>query len=250
MSIRIGGFLRHSTIDFPGKTGPVIYLQGCNFKCAYCHNPDLVGKVDYDALIDPEEIFSFLKRMKGFADVVTITGGEPTLQTDKLIQFCEQIKKTGNIKIKLDTNGTNPGILRELAQSDLIDYVAMDIKGPPLKYHLLTKHFRQGLVDDIQTSAEMLIGELDIPYEFRTTMVFPFIDVNSIADVEQYARVVSGAKQVYLQLAKIDDTVLTPMAFQSINPSGDSFAWDRDSVEKFMVVAQKLGRNIKNISIR
>lgn len=250
MPIRIGGFLQNSSIDYPGKIGPVIYLQGCNFKCDYCHNPDLVGPAKFDELLDNSDILERLKRMKGFADVVTITGGEPTLQKDCLLHFCEQIKKIGKIKIKVDTNGTNPDAIRALIDLGLVDYIAMDVKATPTKYHLLAKQYYQAVIDKVMATARLLIEQDKLPYEFRTTMVFPCIDIHNKPEIEAYADILAGAKQLYLQQAKINHRILYPKAFQEVDPRGDSFAWDRDSIEEFAQSVQSLNRGIKNISIR
>jgi pyruvate formate lyase activating enzyme len=126
--MRIGGFTKQSFIDWEGKTTAIIFTKGCNFRCVYCHNPELVYPKLMEQSVDiPEtEIFDFLSTRKNWLDGVVITGGEPTLQKD-LKDFIVNVKKMG-FAVKLDTNGYSPKILKKLLKSNSIDYVAMDIK--------------------------------------------------------------------------------------------------------------------------
>ena len=119
-----------SLIDFPGKISAILFTSGCNFHCPYCHNPELVNETA--SLLSEEEVFSFLERRKTILDAVTITGGEPTIHDD-LVPFIRKIKNMGFL-VKLDTNGTNPGVVKQLQESELIDYVAMDVKAPLASY--------------------------------------------------------------------------------------------------------------------
>ena len=130
--MKIGGFLKQSFVDFPATISAVIFTSGCNINCWYCHNRELIdGTKEEDVSL--EYIYDFLEKRKGFLDGVVISGGEPTLQRD-LKHFIYKVKELG-FKIKLDTNGTNPNILKELLNEKIIDYVAMDIKNN-LKKHL------------------------------------------------------------------------------------------------------------------
>src|SRR5574344_1116419 len=120
----IGGFQKSSLIDYPGMISAIIFTKGCNFKCPYCHNPELFENTSSD-LIKPDDVLSFLSTRKGKLDGVVVTGGEPTLQHD-LKDFIKEIKDM-DFLVKLDSNGTNPEMLKELINENLVDYVAMDI---------------------------------------------------------------------------------------------------------------------------
>ena len=142
-----GGFLKNSFIDFPGKISCVVFTYGCNLKCPYCHNPDLIRfKQGKSPEISEYSVLSFLEQRMGLIDGVVITGGEPTLQGE-LAYFAKKVKLLG-YSVKMDTNGTRPDILANLIESDLVDYVAMDIKAP------FEKYFRWGA-----TAARLSPGE-------------------------------------------------------------------------------------------
>ena len=131
----IGGLQKTTLVDFPQKVAAIVFTQGCNFRCGYCHNPELLSikeQNDYNT----EQFFEFLKTRQGKLDGVGITGGEPTLQSG-LYDFVRKIKDLG-FAVKLDTNGTNPAILEKLLQDNLLDYIAMDIKAPVEKYSEIT----------------------------------------------------------------------------------------------------------------
>jgi len=130
--MKIGGLQKFSLLDYPGKISAVIFTQGCNFRCAYCHNPELVDPERFQACIPEEEVFAYLKKRRGLLEAVTVTGGEPTIQKG-LIPFIRRIKAMGYL-VKLDTNGSMPEVLEELIRQKLIDYIAMDIKAPLEKY--------------------------------------------------------------------------------------------------------------------
>jgi len=167
--MKIGGFQKFSLIDYPGKISCIIFTQGCNFRCPWCYNPELVYPEFFVTPLKEEVIFEFLKRRRGKIEAVVITGGEPTIQPD-LAEFIEKIKKM-NYLVKLDTNGSNPPILKELIKNKLVDYIAMDIKAPPQKYFLLI-----GKDIDLSLIFESIkvIENSSIEYEFRTTFV-PFL---------------------------------------------------------------------------
>ena len=128
----IGGFQKCSLIDYPGKICAIVFTLGCNFRCSYCHNPELVYPELFNKPIPEEEIFSFLPKRRGKLDAVTITGGEPTLQAD-LIDFILRIKKL-EFLVKLDSNGSDPDVLENAISSEAPDYIAMDVKAPLEKY--------------------------------------------------------------------------------------------------------------------
>ena len=124
----IGGFQKFSLIDYPGKICAIVFTQGCNFRCPYCYNPELVNPQKFTPSLSEKDVFSFLKKRKGQLDAVEITGGEPTLQKD-LLAFLEKIKAMGFL-VKLDSNGSSPDIIQEVVQRGAVNYLAMDIKAP------------------------------------------------------------------------------------------------------------------------
>lgn len=186
--MKIAGFIKSSLIDYPGNIAAVIFTQGCNFRCGFCHNPDLIPlKGEY---IDENEIFDYLKEKKNILDGVVITGGEPTIQVD-LKQFILKLKKLGFL-VKLDTNGTNPTLLKELINEKLIDYVAMDVKSNLENYYKITESKN---IKSVEESIGILLNK-SIDYEFRTT-VLPFF--HSIEDFDKLGKLIKGAKRFTLQ---------------------------------------------------
>ncbi|NWF53079.1 MAG: anaerobic ribonucleoside-triphosphate reductase activating protein [Nitrospirae bacterium] len=163
--MRIGGFQRFSLIDYPEKISAIIFTQGCNFRCPYCHNPELVYPEFFNEPIAEEEVFSFLKKRMDLIDGVVITGGEPLLQSG-LKDFLMHIKQMG-YSIKLDTNGSLPQKLKELLKNGLLDYIAMDYKGPLGTYRKIVRVEINPA--DIRRSLELVIRS-GIQYEMRTTV--------------------------------------------------------------------------------
>jgi pyruvate formate lyase activating enzyme len=165
----IGGIIPFSLIDYPPHMSCVVFTQGCNFRCPYCHNPELVTSGATGDRFMPQPFFDFLKERKGKLDAVVITGGEPTLQ-DGLVEFTEKITLLG-YAVKLDTNGTNPSLLDQLIRRHLIQAVAMDIKAPLSRYaHVTGVPYNKQVIDAVVKSIKM-IQKADIEYEFRTTVV-------------------------------------------------------------------------------
>lgn len=162
--MKIGGLIKFTLIDFPDRPAAVVFTQGCNFRCRYCHNPELVYPHLFAEPVAEEEIYSFLKRRQGTLEGVVVSGGEPTLHED-LPQFLTDLKAMG-YATKLDTNGTRPEMLRQLLDAKLLDYIAMDIKAPLEKYSLITG------VDfnpEVLKQSMDLIRQSGLEYEFRTT---------------------------------------------------------------------------------
>ena len=189
--MKIGGLQRVSLIDYPGQISAVVFSQGCNFRCSYCHNPELVEPTLYDQCLPEEDFFSFLNSRKEKLDGVTITGGEPTLQQD-LISFIKNIKKMGFL-VKIDTNGSFPDILAKLIKDKLVNYIAMDIKAPLEKYPAIAGAYINK--DMIKRSIEtvMLSG---IEYEFRTTVVKSQLTEKDISSI---GRLIKNACTYVLQ---------------------------------------------------
>jgi len=166
----IGGFHKQSLIDYPGNISAVVFTRGCNFACNYCHNYQLIDCADTTTTIDESAVFDWLEKRKQMLDAVVITGGEPTLH-EYLPQFIEKIKKLA-LKVKLDTNGTEPSLLVKLIREKLVDYVAMDIKAPLVleKYQAVVgEKFTASLLEKVVQSVNLL-HELPIDCEFRTTL--------------------------------------------------------------------------------
>ncbi|WP_413854089.1 anaerobic ribonucleoside-triphosphate reductase activating protein [Candidatus Ruminimicrobium bovinum] len=162
--MKIGGLQKFSFIDFPNKTSAIVFTQGCNFRCSYCHNPELVYPNMYRESIQEEQVFAFLESRKNQLDAVVITGGEPTLQPD-LINFIKKVKSMGFLG-KLDTNGSNPQILEQIINQKLVDFIAMDIKATFDKYNLVCCV----AVDTFSIKQSInLIKNSGISFLFRTT---------------------------------------------------------------------------------
>lgn len=167
--VEIKGLQKTTLLDYPGKVACIVFLAGCNFRCPFCHNSDLVLRADKLPTISEEEFFNFLKSRKGKLEGVVITGGEPTLQTD-LPDFIRKIKNLGFL-VKLDTNGTNPEMVKKLINDSLIDYVALDFKGPLAKYN---QYIGESTVYSLQSTIDKMINILirsKIDFELRTTVV-------------------------------------------------------------------------------
>lgn len=190
LNIIIGGLQKSSLIDYPEKICAIIFTQGCNFRCPYCHNPELIEMSSATAkAVAP--VLAFLKKRQGKLDGVVITGGEPTLHKD-LPEFIRQIKDLG-FCVKLDTNGTNPNMLQKLIEENLIDYVAMDIKASVEKYHEVTccKLNTENILKSIK-----ILKNSSIDYEFRTTVVKSQL---TLKDFEDIGKIISVAPKYYLQ---------------------------------------------------
>ncbi len=201
--MRIGGLQKTTMLDFPGKVSAIVFTQGCNFLCPYCHNADLVLYRQEPLALT--EVIAFLAQRKKVLGGVVISGGEPTLQDDLLI-FCATVKGLG-YAVKLDTNGSRPEVLRQLLQSKLIDYVAVDIKADPARY---PKEIAPGSVGKAILQTIALLRESTVPHEFRVPCVFPFINQGSITGILE---ALSGSNvPVFLQEVRLGH-VLRPDFF-------------------------------------
>ena len=189
--MKIGGLRRVSLIDYPGLICATVFLQGCNFKCPYCHNPELVDPGLFRTSIKENTVMEFLDTRKGKLDAVTICGGEPTIQDD-LNRFIKQIKKMG-FAVKLDTNGSQPNVIKALIAEKLLDFIAMDVKAPLDKYKEVIKtNVNQ---DAIKESIKIIL-KAKVPYEFRTTLVQSQLEEN---DILQIGKLITGASHYVLQ---------------------------------------------------
>jgi len=164
--MHIAGFVKTSFVDYPGKIASVVFTQGCNLKCSYCHNASLIDPDNIVNGILPEEIFEWLAKRKGMIDAVVISGGEPTLQKH-LHVFIRELKAM-NLLAKLDTNGTNPDSLERLIDEGLLDFIAMDLKAPLSKYERIAGTSSLEL-SAIRKSVDV-IKNSGLAHEFRTTL--------------------------------------------------------------------------------
>lgn len=203
----ISGLQKMTLLDYPGKVACTVFLQGCNFRCPFCHNSDLLGK-DGPETIPVETLMTFLKKRVGLLDAVCVTGGEPTLQKD-LPELLRQIKALGYL-VKLDTNGSRPEVLKALVEEKLVDYVAMDIKNSPEGYGKTV-----GLPNMALTAIEESIGYLledHVDYEFRTTVADELHDPQGIRAMGQWLcslRPGIKPRRHYIQPYVDRDSVLT-----------------------------------------
>ena len=204
--IRFGGIQKSSLIDFPGRVSCVLFVMGCNFRCPYCHNPELVKpNGSFPPTLDNSEINRFLETRKDLLDGVVISGGEPTLQPG-LFSFCQQLKAMG-YWVKLDTNGSRPDIIRELLKARVVDYIAMDIKSHPGNYSLFSP--RKSISSSITESINLIMNHCT-EYEFRTTCMKPIISKEVIKKIASGIR---GAKLYALQKFR-QEKVLDPDFFR------------------------------------
>lgn len=202
-----GGFQKNSLIDFPGKISSVVFTKGCNFKCPYCHNPELISFEKDEFIVDTDEIFDFLKKRKGFIDAVVITGGEPCLQKD-IIDFAKKIKNLGFL-LKLDTNGSRPEVVEKLLKENLLDLIAMDIKTLFNNYDDLTNE--KNMEEKLKTSVSLIMNS-GVDYYFRTTCAPPFVTKKNFSEVIAQ---IKGAKKYVIQKFN-NKKVLNPDFFQGI----------------------------------
>ena len=198
------GLQKTTLLDYPGKVASTIFTGGCNFKCPYCHNRDLVIPPPDALPYSMDDIFQHLNQKKKVLDGVCITGGEPTLHKD-LPEFIAQIKELG-LLVKLDTNGTNPGMLKALVNEGLLDYVAMDIKHSPQKYNSIANMINFDL-SAIEESIRFL-NEKHVDYEFRTTIMK---ECHTEADMEDIGKWIQGADAYYLQSYRESEQVINPI---------------------------------------
>ncbi|MCR5503695.1 MAG: anaerobic ribonucleoside-triphosphate reductase activating protein [Lachnospiraceae bacterium] len=214
-----GGLTKTSLLDYPEHVAATLFSKGCNFRCPYCHNSELIplsgngpssaggSSSSGEFLISEEEILSFLKKRAAVLDGVCITGGEPTLWAD-LPDFIRKVRSL-DLLVKLDTNGSNPSMLKDLIDEGLLDYVAMDIKNSPAKYIMTAGLSLSGgrespLLEKIRTSVSILL-EGRIPCEFRTTVVKGFHTKEDFSAIDD---LIVGAERYYIQSYRESDEVI------------------------------------------
>ena len=187
--MRLGGLTRTTALDFPGRVAAVVFTQGCNFTCPYCHNPQLVRP--FGEPLAEEEALAFLRRRRPHLEGVVISGGEPTRQPD-LAEFCKKLRGLG-YAVKLDTNGSAPQMVSDLIERRLISYLALDLKADPRRYprELAPQDPGEAIVDTIA-----VVKRAGLPHEFRVTAAAPFINRHSL---ERIAQAAAGQARLYLQ---------------------------------------------------
>jgi pyruvate formate lyase activating enzyme len=222
----LAGLQKNSFIDFPGKIGCALFVTGCNFACPYCHNPEL-ARGEYPQRIPQSRAIEFLKSRQGMLEGVTITGGEPTL-SNEITALCQTVKALG-YKVKLDTNGSRPEVIRQLLAQHVVDFIAMDIKAPLNDYDPFCS------IPDIHTklaASIRIIMECAPAYEFRTTCAAPLVNA---AAVHAIARSIRGAASYVLQsfnrqavcldaaFGRDHDPTVSPKAMQGFKALADPY---------------------------
>jgi pyruvate formate lyase activating enzyme len=203
--MKIGGIQKTSLLDYPNKISTIVWTTGCNFRCPFCYNKNLVFETAHT--IPEKDIFSFLKKRKSLVEGVVVSGGEPLLQKD-IVKFITKVKDLG-YDCKLDTNGSFPKKLEELLDKKLVDYVSMDVKAPKKKYKTLAGV--SAPLPKIEQSID-LIKKRAPSYEFKTTVVPDLLKKEDILKIAQW---IQGAETYYLQQFKIN----TPLVSSKLETS-------------------------------
>ena len=197
--MKIAGLQKLTLLDYPGHTACTVFTAGCNFRCPFCHNSDLLRKNEGD--IRESEFFEFLLSRRAKLDGVCITGGEPLLQPD-ILEFMQKIRDMGFL-VKLDTNGSIYDKLHYIVNNKMCDYIAMDIKNAPEKYNLTAGGMIN--IDNVKQSVNLLLNQNFIDYEFRTTVVK---ELHDKSDFKAISAFIAGAKRYFLQQYKDSEKVL------------------------------------------
>lgn len=221
----IGGFQRFSLIDYPGKICAIIFTQGCNFRCPYCHNPELINPNVSKNIISKEEVLSFLKKRKGKLDAVEITGGEPTVQ-EGLVELLREVKDIGYL-VKLDSNGSHPEVIEKVIKLKIADYLAMDVKAPLEKYPEVTCSNVD--ISGITRSIE-LVKNSGLGYEFRTTIVKSQLRKENIIEI---GKLIKGAK-LYILQKFVSSKALSSKFLDETTYSDEEFQYLKDTLESYV----------------
>ena len=225
----IHGLQKMTLLDFPGKVACTVFLGGCEFRCPFCHNADLLD-MRAPGIMDDDELLEFLKKRKGLLDGVAFTGGEPLLRKD-LPELLARVRDIG-YQIKVDTNGDHPDLLKEIVQAGLADYIAMDVKNSPARYAetIGWETFDTAPIDE---SIQFLLSG-QVRYEFRTTVVKQFHDEASFEAIAQW---IDGADRYELQGFVDRDTV----------PFAGLEACSREEMEHFADIVRP---HVKTVELR
>jgi len=234
--VEIKGFINLSLVDWDGKLTSVIFLPNCNFRCPFCYNSTLVLHPERVETIPFERVENYLKKQRGWIDGVCITGGEPMLHSD-LPDLCSKLKEMGFL-VKVDTNGTNPMMMKELMDKGVIDYIAVDIKAPLTveKYSRATGINAENLLGKVKETVRILLGS-KMDYEFRTTVV---PTVHEEEDIKEICDRVKGCKKYVLQKfdVSLGKTTIDP-DFGKLKPFTD------EEMKTFLTIAQQILPNVK-----
>ena len=203
----IGGLQKNSFIDFPGKIAAVVFTKGCNLRCPYCHNPELLEA--RGETVAPAEVLAFLEKRQGLLQGVVISGGEPCVHPD-LPEFIRQIRRLG-YAVKLDSNGSNPEMLGSLLQAGLLDYLALDLKTPLAEYGELAGAGSAQLGEKIAASMALLAAS-GLPGEFRTTCAAPFVDAAKIEAIAAAIAEYAPGYPLWLQAANWQNALIPDYA--------------------------------------
>lgn len=226
----IVGLNKTTLLDYPGRVAATVFTGGCNFRCPFCHNGDLVLKPSALDVYSEEEVFSFLKKRKNVLKGVCITGGEPTLQAD-LPDFIRKIKELG-YAVKLDTNGYEPDMLKRLLEEGLLDYVAMDIKNCREKY-TQTVGLSVFFPEKIERSV-LLLKQSQIDYEFRTTVVK---ELHTKEDLLKIGEWLSGCPRFFLQQYQENEHVIQTILSDREEESGRGtglHAYEKEEIKEIV----------------
>jgi len=234
LNLEIKGFIGVSLVDWDGKVSSVIFLPGCNMRCPFCYNTKLVLQPSQMPTVQFEKIWNYLEKNRGWIDGVVITGGEPTIHKN-LPTLCQEIKKL-DFLVKLDTNGTNPKMIGELIDKEMIDYIAMDVKAPfsEKKYSRASGTNTTALLANIEQTTQTLL-EGGFEYEFRTTLVPTIHEVN---DIKEICEKIKGCKKYVLQNFRADTETIDP-SFQKLKP------FSNGEIESFFQTAKKMTPNTR-----
>ncbi len=201
--MRIGGLQRLTLVDYPGKVAAIVFTQGCNFRCPFCHNPELVLCEAFQPTLPGKDVLHFFERRKKQLQGIVISGGEPTIQKG-LVDFVVRIKEMG-YAVKIDTNGSHPEVLTSLIDLNLIDYVAMDVKSSKAMYQeAIGVEFD---VSKIQQSIDVILRS-GLPYQFRTTAVKTLCSRNDLGGIND---MIKGANHYVLQSFIASDKIIDPL---------------------------------------
>lgn len=225
----ISGMQKLTLVDYPGHTACIVFTQGCNFKCPFCHNSGLIQGENNSSKIDEQVLFDYLDKRKGLIDGVCVSGGEPLLQKD-IELFIRKIKEKG-YKVKLDTNGSKPDVLKKLLDCNLVDYVAMDVKNVFNKYDITAGTSIS--LDKIKESINLLKNS-NVDYEFRTTVVK---QLHSFEDIKEILEYLGRDVKYYIQNYRDCDTVLK----KGLSGFSD---------EELLDIQEKLEKKFPNVVIR
>lgn len=227
--MEIKGVIDVSLVDWDGKVSSVFFLPGCNFRCPFCYNTALVLHPEEEETTPFERVEEYLKKQRGWIDGVCLTGGEPTVHSD-LPDLCSKLKGMG-FQVKVDTNGTNPAMVRALMEKEIVDYIALDIKAPLTveKYSGATGVNAEKLLGRVEETVQILLRS-EIDYEFRTTVV---PTLHKEEDIEKICRGIEGCKKYVLQRFRAESETINP-SFSKLKPFTD------EEMNRFLTKAQKI----------